>query len=103
MCAHSSPADPPADAELLRCILELEPGGFVSVTLPQLSNTLAFVVERLLACQCRQEAMPRILQAAAILSAKAALTAQAHHYREQLRTRFPDSEEAHQLAARLPA
>jgi membrane associated rhomboid family serine protease len=64
---------------------------------------LAFVVERLLASQCRQEAMPRILQAAANLSAKAAQTAQAQHYREQLRTCFPDSEEARQLEAHAPA
>jgi membrane associated rhomboid family serine protease len=63
---------------------------------------LAFVVDRLLAVQCRQQAMPRILQAAANLSAKAALTAQAHRYREQLRARFPDSEEARQLAAHAP-
>jgi hypothetical protein len=63
---------------------------------------LAFVVDRLLAGQCRQEAMPRILQAAANLSAKAALTAQAHRYREQLRARFPDSEEARQVAVHAP-
>jgi hypothetical protein len=63
---------------------------------------LAFVVDRLLAVQCRQEAMPGILQAAANLSAKAALTAQAHRYREQLRARFPDSAEARQLAAHAP-
>lgn len=64
---------------------------------------LAFVVERLLALQSRNAAMPRILQAASILSAKAALPAQAQHYREQLHTRFPDSDEARQLAGTAPA
>lgn len=63
---------------------------------------LAFVVGRLLALQCRHEAMPRILQAASILSAKDGQAAQAEHYREQLKTRFPDSEEARQLAAYVP-
>jgi membrane associated rhomboid family serine protease len=57
------------------------------------------LVERLLERQCRHESMPRLLQAAANLSARAQLTAQAQRYREQLRTRFPDSEEARQLAA----
>jgi Tfp pilus assembly protein PilF len=47
--------------------------------------------------------MPRILQAVGNLSAKAQLTAQAQHYREQLKERFPDSEEARQLAAHTVA
>lgn len=63
---------------------------------------LAFVVGRLLALECREDAMPRILQAASILSAKAGQTAQTKHYREQLQTRFPDSEEARQLATHAP-
>jgi membrane associated rhomboid family serine protease len=64
---------------------------------------LAFLVERLLERQCRHEAMPTILQIAANLSARAAQTAQAQLYREQLRTRFPDSVEARQLAAHTAA
>jgi len=64
---------------------------------------LAAVTERLLERQCQHERMPRILQAAANLSAKAALTAQAQRYREQLLARFPDSEEARQLAAHTAA
>ncbi|MGH8855165.1 MAG: rhomboid family intramembrane serine protease [Telluria sp.] len=64
---------------------------------------LSFVVGRLLALDCRHAAMPGILQAASNLSAKAAQPAQALHYREQLQTRFPDSQEARQLAAHAPA
>lgn len=60
---------------------------------------LAVLTERLLERQCQHEMMPRILQAAANLSARAALTAQAQRYREQLLARFPDSEEARQLGA----
>ena len=63
---------------------------------------LAFVAGRLLALQCKQDAMPRILQSASILSAKSGLALEAEHYREQLRTRFPDSDEARQLAATAP-
>ena len=64
---------------------------------------LAALTERLLERQCRHELMPRILQAAANLSAKAAQAAQAQRFREQLRERFPDSEEARQLAAHTVA
>jgi membrane associated rhomboid family serine protease len=64
---------------------------------------LGVVIERLLALECRHAAMPRLLQAAANLSARAALTAPAQHYRAQLQARFPDSEEARQLAAHAPA
>ena len=64
---------------------------------------LAFVVGRLLTLQSRHEAMPRILQAASILSAKAAQAEQAEHYRAQLQTHFPDSEEARQLATHAAA
>ncbi|TFW23004.1 rhomboid family intramembrane serine protease [Massilia arenosa] len=60
---------------------------------------LAAVVERLLQRHCKHEAMPRILQAASILSAKANLGHQAQHFRAQLEARFPDSQEARQLAA----
>ena len=63
---------------------------------------LAFVVGRLLKLQCQHETMPRILQAAANLSAKAGLAAQALDYRAQLHTRFPQSEEARQVAAYAP-
>lgn len=64
---------------------------------------LGVLTERLLERQCRHELMPRILQAVANLSAKAQLAAQAQRYREQLRERFPDSEEARQLAAHTAA
>ncbi len=64
---------------------------------------LGALTERLLERQCRHDSMPRILQAAANLSAKAMLTAQAQRYREELRARFPDSEEARQLAAHTAA
>ncbi len=64
---------------------------------------LAFAAGRLLALQSRHEAMPRILQAASILSAKAGQAEQAAHYREQLKTLFPESQEARQLAAPAPA
>jgi hypothetical protein len=64
---------------------------------------LAVLADRLLERQCRHELMPRILQAVANLSAKAQLTAQAQRYREQLKERFPDSEEARQLAAHTVA
>ncbi len=64
---------------------------------------LAFVAERLLSRQCRHPAMPAVLQAAANLSARAGLPAQAQHYRAQLRLHFPDSAEACQLAAIAPA
>ncbi|WP_332875682.1 rhomboid family intramembrane serine protease [Massilia sp. S19_KUP03_FR1] len=64
---------------------------------------LGFVVERLLVLECRHPAMPRVLQAAANLAAKAALTDPAQRYRAQLQARFPNSEEARQLAAHAPA
>ena len=64
---------------------------------------LAFVAGRLLALQSRHEAVPRILQAASILSAKAGQAEQAGYYREQLKSRFPESQEARQLAAAAPA
>jgi len=64
---------------------------------------LAVLADSLLERQCRHELMPRILQAVANLSAKAQLTAQAQRYREQLKERFPDSEEARQLAAHTVA
>jgi hypothetical protein len=64
---------------------------------------LSVLADRLLERQCRHELMPRILQAVANLSAKAQLAAQAQRYREQLRERFPDSEEARQLAAHTVA
>jgi membrane associated rhomboid family serine protease len=64
---------------------------------------LAFVADRLLARQCRHAAMPAVLQAAANLSARAALPDQAAHYRAQLRLHFPESSEARQLAAIAPA
>jgi membrane associated rhomboid family serine protease len=64
---------------------------------------LAHVVDRLLALDCHQETMPGVLQAAANLSARAALQGQAEHYREQLQMRFPDSNEARQVAALAPA
>jgi membrane associated rhomboid family serine protease len=63
---------------------------------------LAFVVQRLLDLGSRHAAMPGILQAAANLSARAALPA-AQHYREQLQLLFPDSVEARQVAAYTPA
>lgn len=63
---------------------------------------LAFVVERLLAIDCRQAAMPGLLQVACNLSLRAALPAQAQRYREQLHTRFPASIEARQVAAHAP-
>ena len=63
----------------------------------------ALLVDRLLERGCRHETMPRILQAAAILSARAQQAAQAQRYREQLQTRFPDSAEARQLAAHATA
>ena len=66
-------------------------------------KVLDVVAGRLLASQCRHEAMPSILQAASNLSARAALTIQAQHFRAQLQARFPDSPEARQLAAHLPA
>jgi len=59
----------------------------------------ALVVDRLLERESRHDTMPRILQAAVNLSARAQQTAQAQRYREQLLARFPDSEEARQLAA----
>ncbi|WP_426337813.1 rhomboid family intramembrane serine protease [Pseudoduganella sp. S-14] len=64
---------------------------------------LAVLAERLLERQCRHEMMPRILQSVANLSAKAQLTAQAQRYRDQLRERFPESEEARQLATHTAA
>jgi membrane associated rhomboid family serine protease len=64
---------------------------------------LAFVVERLLALQCRHDAMPGILQSATNLSARAGLAAQAHAFRTQLQERFPASPEARQVAAHAPA
>ena len=64
---------------------------------------LAFVTDRLLALACRNAAMPGILQAAANLSARAAQPAQAQRYRTELQTRFPDSDEARQVAAHAPA
>ncbi|WP_055926456.1 rhomboid family intramembrane serine protease [Duganella sp. Root336D2] len=64
---------------------------------------LAVLTERLLERQCRHQMMPRILQAVANLSAKAQLAAQAQRYREQLLERFPDSDEARQLAAHTAA
>ena len=75
---------------------------------PRLGRTehlkpLAAVVDRLLSLQCRQAAMPSILQAAVNLSAKAAQTAEAQRYRTELQSRFPDSAEARQLAAHAPA
>jgi membrane associated rhomboid family serine protease len=60
---------------------------------------LAFVVARLLDVESRHDAMPRILQAAAILSGKAGQAAQAEQFRAQLHARFPDSPEARQMAA----
>jgi len=64
---------------------------------------LAFVVDRLLAAQCRHAAMPGILQAAANVSARAAQPAQSQRYRQELQGRFPDSPEARQVAAHAPA
>jgi membrane associated rhomboid family serine protease len=64
---------------------------------------LAFIVDRLLAGDCRHAAMPGILQAAANLSAGAAQPEPAQRYREQLQARFPDSGEARQVAAHAPA
>lgn len=59
---------------------------------------LAFVVERLLALGSKHENMPRILQAAANLSARAGQPAQARQFSDQLQARFPASAEARQLA-----
>lgn len=62
-----------------------------------------FVVDRLLTLGCRHEAMPGILQAASIVSARAGEPARAQHFREQLQRRYPDSPESRQLAAHAPA
>jgi membrane associated rhomboid family serine protease len=64
---------------------------------------LTFVVERLLTLECRDAAMPGILQAAANLSARAALTGQAQQFRMQLQSRFPGAEETRQMAAHAAA
>jgi membrane associated rhomboid family serine protease len=64
---------------------------------------LAVVAARLLAGDCRHEAMPGMLQAVANLSARAGLAAQAQHYCGELQSRFPDSSAARQLAAHAPA
>lgn len=63
----------------------------------------ALLVDRLLERECRHATMPRILQAAANLSARAQQPAQAQRYREQLQLRFPDSEEARQVATHATA
>lgn len=64
---------------------------------------LVFIVDRLLASACRHESMPSILQAAAIVSARAGQAEHAQRYRKELHTRFPDSPEARQVAAHAPA
>jgi len=66
-------------------------------------DALAVVVERLLALACRHEAMPRILQAAGNLAARAGKAALAQHFHQALLVRFPDSQEARQLTAHAPA